>query len=666
MHYLEKNNLQGLLMLVDFQKAFDSVSWDFLSEVLKFFNFGQDFKRWIDVLNKNVQASILQSGYLAEFFNIQRGCRQGDPIAPYLFLLCAQILYLMILYYNNIKGIHINNCSYKISQFANDTTIFLDGSKDSLLAALNTLEIYGCLSGLVVNTDKTKLVWLGKKKHSKDIIDTPGKLLWGTTEFDLLGIQFAVDLENIPNLNYGSVLSKINHLNQWRRRKLTPMGKITVIKTFIISSLNHIFTSIPSPNKKFITNLNSLMYSFIWDNKPDKVNRKQITNTYLFGALKMLDLELLIKSQKITWIERLLIFPNSPYAKLFSTLVSIEKLYMMEPLWSRIISKKISNPFWGEVLMAWGDLLDKIKHTKDEAMSCPLWHNPQISSEPLFFPHWYYAGVYSPLDLLDNEGRMIDQKTVQRQFNSKTNFLEYTRIKRCLKTYMKNLSTSDIILTRPCQPSYLKLLSTSNSGTRKFYSILNQQYNNLALKIKWNNILNIDLDENDWINIYKVCFRSLRRNDFIWFQFRLIQRILGTKAYLSKVKVSQSSQCSFCSMCDETICHLFTSCPKVCDFWLDLRSWSQKDFNVFIELNPVTLIFGYIEFGINLFPKNVLILCAKKYIFDCAYSNKTLSLKGFRVFFTGIYNDQKYIAKINNNVQYFLDSWSVFSRLNKT
>ena len=266
----------------------------------------------------------------------------------------------------------------------------------------------------------------------------------------------------------------------------------------------------------------------------------------------MLDLELLIKSKKITWIKRLLNFPNSPYAKLFSTLVSIEKLYMMGPLWSRIIFKKISNPFWGEVLMAWGELLDKLKLTKNEAMSCPLWYNPQISSEPLFFPHLYYAGVYSLLDLLDNEGRMIDQKAVQRQFNIKTNFLEYTRIKRCLKTYMKNLSTSNIILPRPCQPFYLKLLSTSNSRTRKFYSILNQQYNNLALKNKWNNILNIDLDENDWINIYKVCFRSLRRNDFKWFQFRLIQRIWGTKAYLSKVKVSQSSQCSFCSMCDET------------------------------------------------------------------------------------------------------------------
>ena len=204
-------------MLVDFQKALDSVSWDFLSDVLKFFNVGQDFKRWIGVLNKNIQASILQSGYLSEFFNIQGGCRQGDPIAPYLFLLCAQILYLMILYKNNIKGIHINNCSYKISQFADDTTIFLDDSKDSLLVALNTFEIYGCLARLVVNTDKTKLVWLGKK-HSKDIIDSPGKLVWGTTEFDLLGIQFTVDLENIPNLNYSLVLSK-------KSKKFKPVEK---------------------------------------------------------------------------------------------------------------------------------------------------------------------------------------------------------------------------------------------------------------------------------------------------------------------------------------------------------------------------------------------------------------------------------------------------------
>ena len=67
MHYLEKNQLPGLLMLVDFQKTFDSVSWAFLNDVLKFYNFGTDFQHWINIFNKNIQAIILQSGHLSTF-----------------------------------------------------------------------------------------------------------------------------------------------------------------------------------------------------------------------------------------------------------------------------------------------------------------------------------------------------------------------------------------------------------------------------------------------------------------------------------------------------------------------------------------------------------------------------------------------------------------------
>ena len=67
--------------------------------------------------------------------------------------------------------------------------IFLDGSRDSLLVALNTLEVYGCLSGLVVNTDKTKLVWLGKKKHSNNIVDSPENKCGAQENFIYLGLQ---------------------------------------------------------------------------------------------------------------------------------------------------------------------------------------------------------------------------------------------------------------------------------------------------------------------------------------------------------------------------------------------------------------------------------------------------------------------------------------------
>ena len=72
----------------------------------------------------------------------------------------------------------------------------------------------------------------------------------------------------------------------------------------------------------------------------------------------------------------------------------------MGTLWSKIMAAKISNPFWCEVFLAWNNLLDTNTLLKDEALSCPLWYNPQISLEPLFLPCWYYAGIHAQIDLL--------------------------------------------------------------------------------------------------------------------------------------------------------------------------------------------------------------------------------------------------------------------------
>ena len=62
-----------------------------------------------------------------------------------------------------MKGIYVNGIEHKITQFADDTTLILDGSKVSLIAALNVLEIFGSISGLQVNTEKHKVIWIGKK-----------------------------------------------------------------------------------------------------------------------------------------------------------------------------------------------------------------------------------------------------------------------------------------------------------------------------------------------------------------------------------------------------------------------------------------------------------------------------------------------------------------------
>jgi hypothetical protein len=172
MSYTEENNIPGLLMLIDFEKAFDSISWSFVYKVLHFFGFGENIN-WIKIFNTNFKASILQSGFLSEEFQVQRGCRQGDPVSPYIFLLCAEILAILIKQNHDIKGIVINDKEHKISQYADDTSLALDGSVKSLHSALDTLERYANFSGLKINSAKTKLIWIGSKNSLQRSFITP-------------------------------------------------------------------------------------------------------------------------------------------------------------------------------------------------------------------------------------------------------------------------------------------------------------------------------------------------------------------------------------------------------------------------------------------------------------------------------------------------------------
>ena len=73
---------------------------------------------------------------MSEFFNLKRGCRQGDPISPYIFILCAKILGKMVRENEIITGIKINGKEFRLSQYADDTQLFPDGTEQSLKETL--------------------------------------------------------------------------------------------------------------------------------------------------------------------------------------------------------------------------------------------------------------------------------------------------------------------------------------------------------------------------------------------------------------------------------------------------------------------------------------------------------------------------------------------------
>ena len=85
LHAAKTNNIPGMLLIIDFEKAFDSISWNYMYKVLNFFKFGHDIKKWIQIINTDVNLCVIQSGFFSKFFKIERGCRQGDPASPYIF-----------------------------------------------------------------------------------------------------------------------------------------------------------------------------------------------------------------------------------------------------------------------------------------------------------------------------------------------------------------------------------------------------------------------------------------------------------------------------------------------------------------------------------------------------------------------------------------------------
>ena len=176
MHHTEINKIKGLLVLLNFEKAFDSISWNFMYRTLKFFKFTDGFIRWIKLLNTHIEAFVIPADGKSKSIHVGKGYKQGDPIAAYLFIVCGQILCYMILKNIEIQGIIVGNEEFKLTQFAVDTALILDGSHSSIIAALNTIEIFGNYSGLKMNTSKTKLIWIGSKRHSKDKIDHFSKL----------------------------------------------------------------------------------------------------------------------------------------------------------------------------------------------------------------------------------------------------------------------------------------------------------------------------------------------------------------------------------------------------------------------------------------------------------------------------------------------------------
>ena len=224
MDYTKEQNVPGILLFIDFEKAFNSLDWNFMLKSLNVFGFGPSLIRWIETFYTNMSSCVLNNGLCSQYFEVQRGVRQGDPLSPYLFIIAAEILAIAIQTNTDIQGLKIGKKEFKLVQYADDLTVFVPNVACAQLV-FHLLDQFRFCSGLKVNYTKTEAMWIGS---SRDSTATPLGLTWrGSVK--ALGIVFTYNTTVQLQTNFYDKLKDIRTQTRlWSRRGLSLLGKITI------------------------------------------------------------------------------------------------------------------------------------------------------------------------------------------------------------------------------------------------------------------------------------------------------------------------------------------------------------------------------------------------------------------------------------------------------
>ena len=153
---------EGVVFKIDFEKAYDHMNWDFLDHVLEKKGFSPRWRKWMSGCLSTISYAVLVNGNAKGWVKATRGLRQGDPLSPFVFTIVTDVLSRMLLRAeerNLLEGFKVGRNSTRVShlQFADDNIFFSNTCVEDLQTLKSLLLVFGQISGLKVNLDKSNL-----------------------------------------------------------------------------------------------------------------------------------------------------------------------------------------------------------------------------------------------------------------------------------------------------------------------------------------------------------------------------------------------------------------------------------------------------------------------------------------------------------------------------
>ena len=235
---------------------------------------------------------------------------------------------------------------------------------------------------------------------------------------------------------------------------LTPYGKVVIVKSLIYSKITHILLSLPKPSEKAFIDIQSLIDSFLWNNKPPKFRREILEAELAEGVMKLHNLKIFSMALKAGWIKRYLSsiakWTSLPDYYEFGEICTYSENYIDR------IYEITYNPFWR-------DVLDAIRHLwktnrmiiPENRVLTPLWLNLDLQIPTK--RSWKEKGILIVSDVLDRNNCTLKLLEFETMYNLKINFLEYGSFCAKITNYLNWKYIAEGSRVQSCY-SYLNVL----------------------------------------------------------------------------------------------------------------------------------------------------------------------------------------------------------------
>ncbi|XP_026399356.1 uncharacterized protein LOC113295223 [Papaver somniferum] len=508
-----KNGLMALKL--DMSKAFDRIEWPFLHDCLKALGFCEDWCHLINQCVSTVSFSVMLNGVPGDQFWPTRGLIQGDPLYPYLFIFCMDVLSKNLMYAeakNLIKGIKVTQNAPTVSHlfFADDCLIFTKANPKEVRVLNSILEKFSKASGQAINFDKSAMAFSKKTENqTKHAITQILNIKNMALQDKYLGVPLL--LQHKKSESFSGMMSKFGgRLSLWKSSHFNQPGRTILSQTVLGSLATHQMAVFPMP-KKITDKIDSIQKNFFWhkDNNGRKWYPKSwsiVTSPKDKGGLNIrrsaeFNMALLGKLawSQGSWIWRGICqgleFVKQNYCW---EIADGKNINVWKDVWIPSLGKKVPSTMYSSNISRVSQLIDD--NTRN-------WNHNMLKA--LF-----------PIDIVDQ--------------------ILQIRIPLIGKDQVRWLGTRTGCYT--VKSAYHILLQDS----------LNQQ--------------NLNIPNFPWSKLWKVQLPP-KILHLIW---RILHNCVATRDKLHKVVSNIASTCPLCKQYDESCQHMFIDCPVTNRLWFAL------------------------------------------------------------------------------------------------